>query len=262
MTYLQILLLSLVQGITEFLPVSSSAHLILANRFLGWPDEGVIFDVAVHLGSLIAVIIYFRKDLVSMFSPGGETTVHTTMRPWMLGAWVVIATIPLGLVGLLGADFITAELRATQVIAWSTLGFGVLLGVAELLARRNVGLPLQGSHAFTMGLAQVFALIPGASRSGVTMTAGIMLGLDRETAARFSFLLAIPAIIAAGVYSIIEMSAAQVALTWGEFLVGVVASGVGAWFCIDWFLKLLNRVGLLPFVIYRLVLGVILLAVI
>lgn len=259
MSTLAILLLALVQGITEFLPVSSSGHLILANRLFAEADEGVVFDVAVHLGSLLAVIWYFRADLLAMLAGRGDTH-FGSVPPRRLLLWLVAATVPLGLVGLLAADHINAHLRNPTVIAWASIGFGVLLLAADRWGRREAGVPLTVGRALAVGVAQVAALIPGASRSGVTMTAGLALGMDRQGAARFSFLLAIPAIGAAGVWGLAEMLSAP-PLAWIDFALAVAASAVGAGLCIGAFLRLVDRIGFLPFVIYRVLLGIALLTI-
>jgi undecaprenyl-diphosphatase len=256
---LQILILALVQGLTEFLPVSSSAHLILASEWLGWPDQGQVFDVAVHLGSLFAVTLYFRRDLVAMLT-GGAIQGFAALPGRTLLLWLAIATIPLGLVGLFGAGWIETHLRSATVIAWASIGFGLLLWVTDAGARRRAdGRPLGWIHVIGVGLAQVLALIPGTSRSGITITAGLALGLDRQRAARFSFLLAIPALGAAGLYGVVSMLE-QPPLAWTDFALALVAAFFGAWACIGAFLRLVDRIGMAPFVIYRVALGVALLA--
>ncbi len=260
---IQILLLGLVQGLTEFLPISSSAHLILFGRFAGFGDQGLVFDVAAHLGSLLAVIVYFRRDLLAMVSDGAIRDLEMSGKPRQLLLWLPLATLPLIVVGLLASDVIGQQLRSAQVIAWATIGFGLLLWLADTLARRNTASqPLTANRALAIGLGQALALIPGTSRAGITMTVGLMLGLSYQSAARFSFLLAIPAIGAAGAYGLWEMLQAGHTLAWIDFGLAVVASAIGAGLCIHWFLKLLDTVGLLPFVLYRLALGIILLTLV
>lgn len=259
MTLFQIIFLSMVQGLTEFLPISSSAHLILVNRWLGYADEGLLFDVAAHCGSLVAVVLYFRHDLLCMVA--NRPVCDLDQLPGhRLGAWLVLATIPIAIAGFTCADLIEGYLRSTLVIGWSTLIFGLILGIADRYARgrnRNLTLPITVS----IGLSQVLALIPGASRSGVTITTGLFCGLTPGKAARLSFLLAIPAVGAAsafGIAKIIEQSA-HVPVT--DFALAALVSGVAAYACIALFLKIITRIGMMPFVWYRLILGSILLLV-
>jgi undecaprenyl-diphosphatase len=263
MDWLQVFVLAIVQGLTEFLPISSSAHLILAPVVLGWRDQGLAFDVAVHLGTLIAVVAYFRRELVVMTghwlrsARGGETSAEARL------AWAVIfGTVPVGLAGLAFDDFIETALRSPLVIATTTVAFGVLLGYADWRGRRaRDEYSLRWSDVLLIGIAQALALIPGTSRSGITMTAGLLLGLTREASARFSFLLSIPVIVLAGGYEALKLLRAPQAADWGVLLVGTVLSGIAAYACIYAFLRLLERIGMLPFVAYRLLLGLVLFVV-
>jgi undecaprenyl-diphosphatase len=258
MTLVQIIVLALIQGLTEFLPVSSSAHLILGSQLFGWPDQGLAFDVATHLGTLVAVCWYFRKDLALMVSANlqahGSQSAHRR-----LGRLVLIASIPAIFIGFLAADWIEIMLRDIRIIAIATLVFGGLLWLADMTragrtALREISLP----QAVWIGIAQVLALIPGTSRSGVTITAGLALGLDRHTAARFSFLLSIPVIAAAGGYGALKVFLGESPIGWFEFSLALGLSAVTALLCIWAFLRLLAVVGLLPFILYRLLLGAIL----
>lgn len=263
MDFIQIIVLAIVQGLTEFLPVSSSAHLILFPHLFGWADQGLAFDIAVHLGSLLAVILYFRQSLRDMC--------RDWCRSLLLGravgdsrlAWaVLLGTIPVGLVGLSLKVWIEQELREPLLIAWATLGFGVLLWLGDYVARRNPA-PRSEAHlgwrdVLCIGCAQALALIPGASRSGVTITAGLLLGLSPVAAARFSFLLSIPVILLACGLSTYELARAETAVAWTVLGWGVLFSAISAYLCIHCFLTLLERVGLLPFVLYRLALGLLL----
>lgn len=275
MELFQIIILALIQGLTEFLPISSSAHLILPSQLLGWSDQGLAFDVAVHLGSLLAVVIYFRQDLINLTSAwlisAGGLRMTVQHRDEVLLAWkVVLATLPAVIAALLLGDFIEANLRSAWVIAAATVFFGLLLGLAEWRARKSDGLSLPASSeiqmlgwriAFLIGIAQSFALIPGTSRSGVTMTAAILLGLSRTGAAKFSFLLSIPIITAAGLYASLDLLSQGQAVDWLSIALGTVVSGLSAWLCIAVFMKLIERVGLMPFVWYRLALGLVLIVV-
>lgn len=260
MEFTQVAVLALVQGVTEFLPVSSSAHLILVPVLTGWPDQGLAFDVSVHVGTLAAVVWYFRGELWAMFQ-AWLGSFRGRMSPEARLAWgVLLGTVPVGLAGLLGGDFIEAHLRSPLVIAATTLVFGIALGWADRTGRRQ-----RDEHALRwrdvlwIGLAQAVALIPGTSRSGITMTAGLLLGLTREGAARFSFLLSIPVIVLAGGHEAVKLAAAPVEARWDVLALGALLSGLSAYACIALFLRLLERVGMWPFVAYRLVLGGVLL---
>ncbi|GAB4352792.1 MAG: undecaprenyl-diphosphate phosphatase [Gammaproteobacteria bacterium] len=253
-------LLALVQGLTEFLPVSSSAHLILLPVIAGWKDQGLAFDVAVHVGTLSAVIWYFRHELSPMIrewarSFRGERTAESRL------AWAVLfGTIPVGLAGLLFNDLIETHLRSPLVIAATTIGFGLLLWWSDATGRRaRDEYTIGWRDVLVVGVAQALALIPGTSRSGITITAGLMMGLDRVAAARFSFLLSIPVIVLAGGLETRKLLAAGDGVDWLAIAVGVVVSALSAYACIRAFIALLERIGMLPFVVYRLVLGAVLL---
>ena len=264
MDFLTAIILGLVQGLTEFLPISSSSHLILVPAFLGWEDQGLAFDVAVHLGTLSAVVGYFRREISDI---AGAWCVSLTGRAHdrqdaRLGWALLAATVPLLLAGLLLEDIVEQELRSPRVIAVTTAVFGVLLWVADLRKDRvtdehHVGM----TRAVLIGLVQVLALIPGTSRSGVTITAGLGLGLSRQAAARFSFLLAVPAIAGASALELWELLQSTDPVPWGPMLSGLTVAAVSAYLCIKWFLAAIQRMGMWPFMVYRLVLaGVILLA--
>ena len=259
MTLVQVIVLSLIQGLTEFLPISSSAHLILGSKVFNWPDQGLIFDVATHLGTLFAVLVYFRKDLWAMVTPWfGAHPEHEVSRK--LGMTLVVASIPAIAAGGLLHSWVESVLRDTRVIAFSTIGFGLLLWWADSRFPHDKKLAdMKMRPGVLIGLAQMLALVPGTSRSGITMTAGRMLGFDADASARFSFLLSIPVIAAAGAYGVLRMVMHQAAIDWLQFGLAVLFSAVAGWFCIAAFLALLQRVGLFPFVIYRLALGVALL---
>ncbi|MAC46566.1 undecaprenyl-diphosphate phosphatase [Oceanospirillum beijerinckii] len=258
MDWLQVTFLALIQGLTEFLPISSSAHLILPSIVFGWQDQGLAFDVAVHVGTLMAVMLYFQQDLRQMILAWCRSVFLRQHSQASYMAWaVIVATIPAGLAGILLGDLIELHLRSALVIAITTLVFGVLLWWSDKAGRQSRGEGEMGMRdAVWIGLAQALALIPGTSRSGITITAGLLLGLTRQAAARFSFLLSIPLILAAGLLKTVELyqvgSEAQISHT----LVGGVIAFVSALACIHLFLRLLDRVGMLPFVLYRMVLGI------
>ncbi len=261
MDWLQAVILALIQGLTEFLPVSSSAHLILPSQLLGWPDQGLAFDVAVHLGTLIAVVTYFRDDIASVIQGLLKTWQTREMNTEaQLGFAVVIGTIPAVIIGFLFKDFIELNLRSGLVIAFTTIFFGLLLWQADRYGKRLWSMEkLNLNHAWVIGMAQALALIPGTSRSGITMTAALLLGFDRTSAARFSMLLSIPLIVAASILETWELVSTSAPVPWLLIGLGMLVSAVSAYLCIHYFLKLLEQMGMLPFVIYRLVLGTFLL---
>ncbi|MCQ4242677.1 undecaprenyl-diphosphate phosphatase [Stutzerimonas stutzeri] len=261
MDWLHLIILSLVQGITEFLPISSSAHLILPSQVLGWPDQGQAFDVAVHVGTLLAVLICFRHEVIA------------TTRGWLahvfrqqvsaesrLGWAIIIGTLPAAIIGLVLNDFIEQYTRSMLLIAVTTIVFGLLLWHADIKGRRVAEMDqLTWKSALIIGFAQALALIPGTSRSGITMTAALLLGFTRQSAARFSFLLSIPLILAAGGLKAVELVQSGESAPWNDIFIGAALSFIAAFLCIKLFLKALDALGMLPFVIYRLLLGVTLL---
>jgi len=260
--FLQILVLSVVQGLTEFLPISSSAHLILVPELLGWPDQGLLFDVAMHIGSLLAVIVYFRQDIMRMTQAWFTEVIYKKSSPDSMLAWyVIIGTIPAVIAGLIFKDYIEVELRSALVIAASTIVFGLLLGLSDYLAgTERDEYTLRFKDVVIIGCFQALALIPGTSRSGITMTAALFLGLTKVSAARFSFLLSIPIIIASGLFQGLDLLKSDLIINWGLLILAVVLSGLSALVCIHYFLKLINKIGMMIFVWYRLALGVFLLA--
>lgn len=252
------MILALVQGLTEFLPISSSAHLILAPRLFGWTDQGLAFDVAVHLGTLIAVLWFFHDEIAAIArawldaARGGEYD----RREARLGLAIVIASLPVIVAGLLFEDLIATRLRSPLVIATTTALFGVLLWVADLHKKEvHDEHKLHLGTALLIGIAQALALIPGTSRSGITITAGLALGLSRSAAARFSFLLAIPAIAGASLLETIEVVGSSVPVDWASITVAVVVAAASAYVCIRLFLGAIDRIGMVPFMLYRLALS-------
>jgi undecaprenyl-diphosphatase len=258
----QAVLLAIMQGLTEFLPISSSAHLVLPSQILGWPDQGLAFDVAVHMGSLIAVVIYFRQDIRQLIVGWVGSFVGQGVTAESKMAWaIIVATIPASFAGFIFDDYIEANFRGVAVIAATTISFGLLLGLADKKAFARYQLVTMGV-AIIIGLAQMLALVPGTSRSGVTMTAGLLLGLSRQLAARFSFLLSIPLIVVAGGLKTWQLIELESTAPWAMIAIAAAVSGLTAYLCIHWFLKLLDKIGFMPFVIYRLILGIVLVGLI
>ncbi len=260
MDVFQALVLAILQGLTEFLPISSSAHLVIPSLILDWPDQGLAFDVAVHVGTLTAVLVYYCRDLLGMAKAwllsltGGGSSTESRMV-WYLA----FATIPAGLAGVFLGDLIEAHARNLPVIATTTLVFGILLGMADRYAIRVPGDAVIGwRQAMLIGAAQALALVPGVSRSGVTITAGLFLNLSRQDAARFSFLLSIPVIAGAGLIKAKDLAESGYPVDWTGLGIAALVSGVTAFSCITVFLRLLDRVGMMPFVYYRLALALLL----
>ncbi|MCF6435892.1 MULTISPECIES: undecaprenyl-diphosphate phosphatase [Pseudoalteromonas] len=258
MSIIEIIVLALVQGLTEFLPISSSAHLILPSQILGWADQGTAFDVAVHVGTLLAVVIYFRKEVTDIlgawFSSFGTQGKSDDSQ---LGWWILLATIPSLVIGYLVKDFVEIYSRNAWIIATTTVVFGLLLWYADKSAKQIKTIyQLNWLSALLIGLSQVVAMIfPGTSRSGITMTVGLLLGLNKQSAARFSFLMSIPVIAAAGSYYVYKLSSGEEIINWNAIVLGSVLSFITAYACIHFFLKVIERMGMMPFVIYRLLLG-------
>jgi len=257
-TLLQLAVLALVQGITEFLPISSSGHLILTSQVLGWPDQGLAIDVAVHFGTLLAVIVYFWRDIMRILGGLTESGAANTRA---LAGMLIVATIPVGAAGFALHEYGQEALRDPAIIAWATLGFGIVLFVADrfgMTLRRMEH--MTWSSAIVIGLAQVLALIPGTSRSGITMTAARVMGFEREAAARFSMLLSIPVIAASALLIGLDViESGNFALT-RDILVSAAMAFVSALVAIWLLMAWLRRATFTPFVIYRVALGLGLLA--
>ncbi|MCS6782920.1 MAG: undecaprenyl-diphosphate phosphatase [Gloeomargarita sp. SKYBB_i_bin120] len=257
----QAIVLGLIQGVTEFLPISSIAHLRILPAFLGWPDFGVSFSAVIQLGSLAALLWYFRQDLAHV-GRGFVLAVRKGQwqsQPARVLLSLVVGTLPLLIAGTVVKVTVGSPPRGLPVIAGALISVGLLLGWAERVGRRNRGMDaLRVSDGFWVGCAQAFALIPGVSRSGATLVGGLLIGLEREAAARFSFLLSVPALLLAGVVEFlteIELSRASLSsVFWGT----VSAFGF-SYLAIDFLLKYLQRHSTGIFIVYRLVLGVVLL---
>ncbi len=251
--------LALIQGLTEFLPISSSAHLIFPSALFGWEDQGLVFDVAVHFGTLLAVIFYFRQDIYRILCGWSLHVIKgQASADARLGWMIILATCPLIITGLLLQDIVDTYFRTTVVIASTTIIFALLLWFADKKSEAKEELNSMHWRAFLLiGLAQVLALVPGTSRSGVTMTAGLLCKLNRKDSAKLSFLLSIPAIAGAALLLVIDLLSAA-SVNWLELVYALILSAVVAYLCIHYFLKLVTRLGFLPFVLYRLFLGAVL----
>jgi len=273
MTLLEAIVLGIVQGLTEFLPISSTAHLLIVPKLLGWDDPGAAFSAVIQIGTLAAVFVYFWRDLwrigravLSGLTAGRPLATYDARIGWMIAA----ATVPIVVAGVSFQDAIETTLRSLYVISASMIGLALLLTLAELYLRRSVeqGKPLKQMSnlgwgaAITVGIAQAVALIPGASRSGVTITGGLFCGLSREAAARFSFLCSLPSIFAAGVYELYKERAALVGsqADAANLIASTVAAGIVGYWSIGFLLRFLRTRTTLVFIVYRLALGLGLLA--
>jgi undecaprenyl-diphosphatase len=276
MLLMHVFVLSIIQGLTEFLPVSSSAHLIFPSKLLGWPDQGLAFDVAVHLGTLMAVVLYYLADLIKIFSFTVEACVRRKVSPVArIGFCIIIGTIPVCVIGAMFEGYISSVLRDNiDAIAYSTIVFGLILGLASYVNKKMVWKNIDNNEgarndslrnltyvqALIIGFAQSIAIFPGVSRSGITLTAGLFLGMKSEAAARFSFLLSIPVIMASGLFEIIKLYKAEtLELQWVNLALGAFISFFVAIVVIHLFLKYIARSGMAVFVIYRVLLGAVLL---
>jgi undecaprenyl-diphosphatase len=256
MTIEQIIVLAVVQGVTEFLPISSSGHLILVPQIMHWQDQGLVVDVMTHLGTLLAILIYFWRDVARLIKGAFELLKGKVTDDGRLAIYIVLATIPAVAFGIFLKEYGFADLeRNVAVVAWNTILYGILMLVADTVSPqdRTIANMTLGS-ALLIGVAQALALIPGTSRSGVTMTAGRFLGFTRPDCARFSFLLGIPAIAGAGIFTVGDALASGEPVTMDAvyctgltFLAGLAA--------IAFLMALLKRISFLPFVLYRMVLG-------
>ena len=254
----EILILGLIQALTEFLPVSSSAHLYLTSWWLGWAYQGVTFDLGLHLGTLIAIVMYFRRDWQRLLGAGlrwrPSTSMDVDQRLLLL---LVLATFPAALVALLMGHDGAMWLRHPLLIAINLIVFGILLWWADRIPDRGDERSLTLGRGLLIGAAQALALMPGVSRSGITMTAGLLVGLDRMAAARFSFLLAVPVTTLATLKGVWDLATGenQEPLLVSDFVLGAAISAFAGLLCIHLFLAAIRRIGLAPFMVYRVLLG-------
>ncbi|MEU5633457.1 undecaprenyl-diphosphate phosphatase [Streptomyces rishiriensis] len=277
MSWFESLVLGLVQGLTEFLPVSSSAHLRLTAAFSGWKDPGAAFTAITQIGTEAAVLIYFRKDIGRIIAAWSRSLFDKTMRKdhdAQMGWLVIVGSIPIGLLGVTLKDQIEGPFRDLRITATMLVVVGVVIGVADRLAARD---ETGGKHrapkqrktlenlgvkdGLVFGLCQACALIPGVSRSGATISGGLFMGYKREAAARYSFLLAIPAVLASGVFETKDaLEGGHVA--WGPTLFATVIAFASGYAVIAWFMKFISTKSFMPFVYYRVVLGIVIIALV
>ncbi|MFB7556850.1 undecaprenyl-diphosphate phosphatase [Streptomyces brevispora] len=276
MSWFESFVLGLVQGLTEFLPISSSAHLRLTAAFAGWHDPGAAFTAITQIGTEAAVLIYFRKDIVRIVGAWFKSLTDRSMRSdhdAQMGWLVIVGSIPIGVLGVTFKDQIEGPFRDLRLIATTLIVMGIVLGIADRLAARD---ETGGKHraikerktlkelgikdGLIFGFCQAMALVPGVSRSGATISGGLLMGYTREAAARYSFLLAVPAVLASGVFELKDAGEGHVA--WGPTIFATfIAFGVG-YVVIAWFMKFITTKSFMPFVIYRVLLGIVLFALV
>ncbi|MEK0099569.1 undecaprenyl-diphosphate phosphatase [Streptomyces sp. A475] len=277
MSWFESFILGLVQGLTEFLPISSSAHLRLTAAFAGWHDPGAAFTAITPLGTETAVVIYFRKDIARIISAWFRSLTNKALRSdhdAQMGWLVIVGSIPIGVLGVAFKDQIEGPFRDLRLTATTLIVMGIVLGVADRLAARD---EVGGKHravrerkglkdlsvkdGLIYGVCQAMALIPGVSRSGATISGGLLMGYTREAAARYSFLLAIPAVLASGVFELKD-AGQDGSVSWGPTAFAtIIAFGVG-YAVIAWFMKFISTKSFMPFVYYRILLGIVLIALV
>ncbi len=256
---LKAVVLGTLQGLTEFLPISSSAHLRIFPELLGWGDPGAAFTAVIQIGTELAVLIYFRKDIWRI----GTTWLRSLYRPEYrghldsrMGWFIIIGSVPIVVLGILLKDVIERDFRNLWIIGCTLIVLGIILGVADRISSDDKGIKeLSLRDAVLMGLAQACALVPGVSRSGATISMGRFLGYEREAATRYAFLLAIPAVVGAGLFTLPDIGDGDNAYGWGPTLVATVVAFVVGYAAIAWLLRYVSTRSYLPFVIYRIGLG-------
>ena len=256
---LKAVVLGLIQGLTEFLPISSSAHLRIYPELFGWGDPGAAFTAVIQIGTELAVLVYFRKDIWRI----GSTWVRSLAKPELrghldarMGWFIIIGSLPIVVLGVLLKDIIERDFRNLWLIATTLVVMGVVLGVADRVSRDNLTIKnISLRDAILMGLAQALALVPGVSRSGATISMGRFLGYEREAATRYAFLLAIPAVVGAGLFELKEIPHGDNSYGWGPTIVATVVSFVVGYAAIAWLLRYVSTKSYTPFVVYRVALG-------
>lgn len=258
LSWLQAIVLGISQGLTEFLPISSTAHTLVVSRLLGWPDPGAAFTAVTQVGTELAVVIYFRNDIARILKAWFASLTRADQRTnpdAKMGWYVIIGTIPIGVAGLAFKSSIETTARNLWLVAASLIVMGVLLGLADRFAKHSkTEADLNTKNAILFGLGQALALIPGVSRSGATITAGLAMGYKRDVAARYSFLLAIPAVFASAALTAGDIASDDF-VNWPATIVATIVSFVVGFFVIAGLMKYLQTRTFLPFVVYRIVLG-------
>ncbi|MFI6466474.1 undecaprenyl-diphosphate phosphatase [Streptomyces sp. NPDC050528] len=277
MSWFESLILGLVQGLTEFLPVSSSAHLRLTAAFSGWKDPGAAFTAITQLGTEAAVLIYFRKDVGRILAAWFRSLTNKEMRrdhDAQMGWLVIVGSIPIGVLGVTLKDQIEGPFRDLRITATMLIVMGVVIGIADRLAARDENggrhrapkqrktlVDLNAKDGLLYGLCQAMALVPGVSRSGATISGGLFMGYTREAAARYSFLLAMPAVLASGAFELKD-AAEEGHVAWGPTMFATVIAFVVGYAVIAWFMKFISHKSFMPFVYYRIALGIVIIALV
>jgi len=260
---LRSVLLGIVQGLTEFLPISSSAHLAIVPQLLGWEDPGAAYTAVVQIGTELAVLLYFWRDIWTIGSGWVRGVFSRAARQepeWRMGWFIIVGSLPIVLLGLLLEDLIDREFRNLWFIASMLIGMGLVLGLAERIGRKTKPIDdLSARDAILLGLAQACALVPGVSRSGATISMGLILGYERQAATRYAFLLAIPAVVGAGVYKLKDIPGGENAYGTVPTLVGTAVAFVVGLAVIHWLLQYVSKNSYTPFVLYRIALGAVVL---
>ena len=253
MDFVQILILSIIQGITEFLPISSQSHLILTSKLLGMSDQGLSFDIALHAGSLMAILIYYRKEITKIMSISDEGIQYLKL--------VIIGSIPLPIIGLLFVDIVSENLRTINTIAFMTIVFALLLYFAERrnYENKNSFATLSFFTIIFIGFMQTLAIMPGVSRSGIVITAALLLNYSREDSIKIAFLLSIPAIFMATVYQSMQLYEVGNIEILNEHLLGMILSFIFSYITIHLFISTINKISFTPYIVYRIALGLLLL---
>ena len=258
LSWLQAILLGISQGLTEFLPISSTAHTLIISRLLGWPDPGAAFTAFTQIGTELAVVLYFRKDLVRIIAAWFLSFTNKTVRATpdaKMGWFVIIGSIPIALAGVFFKDSIETTARNLWLVAVALIVMGIVLGLVDRFAKlTKEQSELTGRHAIYFGIGQALALIPGVSRSGATITAGLAMGFKRDMVARYSFLLAIPAVFGSAAFTAGDISTDNF-VNWPATIISTVISFIVGYFVIASLMKYLQTRTFLPFVIYRITLG-------
>jgi undecaprenyl-diphosphatase len=266
MSFLEAVVLGIIQGVTEFLPISSSGHLRVAPALFGWEDPGAAFTAVTQLGTLVAVLLYFRVDLARIALTWTRSLYTPALRSELdarLGWYLVVATIPISILGFLFAEQIETGVRDVRLVAVMLIGFAGVMAVADRVGRRKKTIEqVTTPDGITIGVAQALALIPGVSRSGATISAGLFLGYRRADAARFSFLLSVPAVVLSGVYQLRSIGGVEGGPGWTATVVATVVAFVAGYASIAWLLRWLASHNLNIFVIYRIALGTLLLVLV
>ncbi|WP_460793631.1 undecaprenyl-diphosphate phosphatase [Nocardioides pacificus] len=259
MDLLKAVVLGTLQGLTEFLPISSSAHLRIFPEMVGWGDPGAAFTAVIQIGTELAVLIYFREDILRIATAWLKSLVKPEYRGHLdarMGWFIIIGSLPIVVLGIALKDVIESDFRSLWIIGTTLIVLGIILGVADRLSRNNKTIKqINLRDAVLMGLAQAAALVPGVSRSGATISMGRILGYEREAATRYAFLLAIPAVVGAGLFELKEIPHGDNTFGWGPTIVATVVSFVVGYAAIAWLLRYVSTRSYLPFVVYRIGLG-------